>query len=193
MDKATEKNLADLRELVAAQQMKLDALWAKVEGAPEAGKELATIKARMAELDVKEKKGVVAPIEIGTEVLRSVRAMTEKDALQIIVQTKRVKINVVDEITLKDVTLKNQKITVQAPTDLGEGLLVVIDLINERWGKIITLAYDVKANAQELYLVLRDAASQKKFRQQEEENSVSQKSNSYEESVKAKSANSPTA
>jgi hypothetical protein len=119
--------------------------------------------------------------------------MTEKDALQIIVQTKRVKINVVDEITLKDVTLKNQKITVQAPTDLGEGLLVVIDLINERWGKIITLAYDVKANAQGLYLVLRDAASQKKFRQQEEENSVSQKSNSYEESVKAKSANSPTA
>ncbi len=61
--------------------------------------------------------------------------MTEKDALQIIVQTKRVKINVVDEITLKDVTLKNQKITVQAPTDLGEGLLVVIDLINERLGE----------------------------------------------------------
>jgi hypothetical protein len=119
--------------------------------------------------------------------------MTEKDALQIIEQTKRVTVNVVDEITLKEVTLKNQKITVPAPTDLGEGLLVVIDLINERWGKIITLAYDVKTNAQGLHLVLRDAASQKKFRQQEEENSVSQKNNSYEESVKAKSANSPTA
>ena len=76
--------------------------------------------------------------------------MTEKDAQQIIEQTKRVKINVVDKITLKDVTLKNQKITVQAPTDLGEGLLVVIDLINKDWGKIITLAYDVKANEQGL-------------------------------------------
>jgi len=186
MDKATEKNLADLRELVAAQQMKLDALWAKVEGAPEAGKELATIKARMAELDVKEKKGVVAPIEIGTEVLRSVRAMTEKDALQIIVQTKRVKINVVDEITLKDVTLKNQKITVPAPTNLGEGQLVVIDLINKD-GRKFTLAY-VKTNAEGLYLELRGAAEQKRFRQQEDQQEDQQKGKRY-----GQSANSPTA
>jgi hypothetical protein len=185
MAKAAKKNQADLREPVAAQQRELDALRAKVEGTPEAGKappeapdeprsqhenddqsELATLKARLAELEAKE-KGVVAPIEIDIEVLKSVRAMTEKDAQQIIEQTKRVKINVVDEITLKDVTPKNQRITVPAPTNLGEGLLVIIDLINKDGGKIITLAYDVKTNAQGLYLELRDAASQKKFRQQE--------------------------
>ena len=64
-------------------------------------------------------------------------------------------------------TPENQKITVEAPTNLGDGQLVVIDLINKDGGKIITLAYDVKTNAQGLYLELRDAASQKKFRQQE--------------------------
>ena len=154
MTKAAEKNqadLADLREQLAAKERELDALRAKVKGTPEAGKAPPE----------------VAPIEIDAEVLKSVRAMTEEDAQKIIGQTKRVKINVVDEITLKDVTLKNQKITVPAPTNLGEGQLVVIDLINKDWGKIITLAYDVKTNAQELYLELRDAASQKKFRQQE--------------------------
>ena len=39
-------------------------------------------------------------------------------------------------LTIKEATLENQKITVQAvPTDLGEGLLVVIDLINESWAE----------------------------------------------------------
>jgi hypothetical protein len=185
MAKAAKKNQADLREPVAAQQGELDALRAKVEGTPEGGKappeapdeprsqyenddqsELATLRARLAELEAKE-KGVVAPIEIDIEALKSV-AMTEKDAQQTIEQTKRVRINVVDEITLKDVTPKNQRITVPAPTNLGEGLLVVIDLFNKHGRKIITLAYDVRTNAQGLYLELRNAASQKKFRQQEE-------------------------
>jgi hypothetical protein len=160
MAKGTKKNQADLRELVAAQQRELDALRAKLEGTPEAGKAPPEVEAK--------EKGVVPPIEIDIEALKSVRAMTEKDAQQIIEQTKRVKINVVNEITLKDVTPENQRITVPAPTNLGEGLLVVIDLINEHGGKIITLAYDVKTNAQGLYLELRGAASQKKFRQQKE-------------------------
>jgi hypothetical protein len=177
--------VAAQQRLIAAQQRELDALRAKVEGTPEAGKappkapdeprsqyendnqlELATLRARLAKPEAKE-KGVVAPIEIDAEVLKSVLAMTENDAQQIIEQTKRAMINVRGEITLNDVTLKNQTITVPAPTNLSEGLLVLIDLIDEHGGRIITLAYDVK-NAQGLYLKLRGAAERKKFRQQKE-------------------------
>ena len=76
---------------------------------------LGTKKSAHGRAGGKRKKQVrieVVPIEIGAEVLRSVRAMTEKDALQIIVQTKRVKINVADKTTIKKATLENQKITV---------------------------------------------------------------------------------
>ena len=160
MTKAAEKNQADLREQIAAQQRELDALRAKLKGMPEAGKAPP------------EEKGVV--IEIDAEVLKSVRAMT--DAQQKIVQTKRVKINVDDKITQMEVTLENKKITVPAPANLGEGQFVVIDLINKDGGKIITLAYEVKTNAQDFSncaMLLR------------KKNSVSKKNNSYEESVKA--------
>jgi len=152
MTKAAEKNQADLRELAAAQEKELTALRAKLKGTPEGGKAPPE----------------VAPIEIDVEVLKSVRAMTEKEAQQIIEQTKRVKIDVSGEITRQDVTPENQQITVPAPTNLSEGQLVLIDLIKEDWGKIITLAYDVKTNAQGLYLKLRGAAEQRIFRQQEE-------------------------
>ena len=89
-------------------------------------------------------------IPINIEVLKSVLAKTEDEARQIIDQTKRVRIN---EGTLVDAKKpENQRIIVEAPANLGDGLLI-IDLINEH-GAITTLAYDLKA---------------KKFRQQEEE------------------------
>jgi hypothetical protein len=169
MTKAMEKELAYLREQVAALRGDLDALQAKVERMP--GYENDD-QSELAELEAKGKGEVapieVAPIEIGAEDLKFVRAMTEKDAQQIIVQTKSVKINVADKTTLEKATLKNQKITVPAPTNLGESQLVVIDLINKDGGKLFTLAY-VKTNAQGLYLELRGAAEQKKFHQQEDQ------------------------
>jgi hypothetical protein len=163
MTKATE----ELREQVADLRRDLDALQVKVERMP--GYE----KSELAELEAKG-KGEVAPIEvvrieIGAENLKYVRAMTEKEAQQIIVQTKSVRINVADKTTIEKATLENQKITVPVPvpTNLGEGQLVVIDLINKD-GRKFTLAY-VKTNAEGLYLELRGAAEQKKFHQQEDQ------------------------
>ncbi|MFK4529808.1 hypothetical protein ABIF90_007789 [Bradyrhizobium japonicum] len=168
MTNATEKELADLREQVAAQkktiaaqQRELDALRSKAKGTSVAGKAPTE----------------VALIEIYAKDLKSVRAMTEEEAQQKIEKTKSVKIDVAGEITRQDVTPENKKITVTAPTNLREGQLVVIDLFDKDGGKIINLAYDVKTNEQELCLGLRNAASQKRFRQLED--------NFYEESVKA--------
>jgi hypothetical protein len=87
-------------------------------------------------------------IEINTEVLKTVLSMKDDQARQKIDQTKRVRIN---GDTLIDVEPKNQTITLEAPTNLGDGL-VIIDLINKE-GATTTLAYDLKA---------------KKFRQQKE-------------------------
>jgi len=167
MTKAVETELAYLRERVEALEGDLDALRVKVERMP--GYE----EAELAELEAKGNDEVepieVAQIEIGAEALNSVRAMTEKDAQQIIVQTKSVKINVAGKTTLEKVTPENKKITVpvSVPTNLGEGQLVVIDLINKVGGKF-TLAY-VKTTAQGLNLELRGSAEQKRFRQQEDQ------------------------
>jgi hypothetical protein len=87
------------------------------------------------------------PITIDIEVLKSVHAMTEDEAQQIIRKTERVRINEDKLIHVKEP--KNQGIVV--PTNLGDGLLV-IDLINEHGGTT-TLAYDLK---------------EKKFRHEEE-------------------------
>ena len=89
-------------------------------------------------------------IPINIEVLKSVHPMTEDEARQIIDQTEKVRINEGTLIGVKK--SENQRIIVEAPTNLGDGLLIV-DLIN-KYGGITTLAYDLKA---------------KKFLQQEEE------------------------
>ena len=141
MTKATEKSPAELREQVADLRRDLEALQAKVERMP--GYENDD-QSELAEPEAKG-KGEVAPfeavpIEIGAEDLKSVRAMTEKDAQQIIVKTKSANINVAGKTTPEKATLKNQKITVPAPTNLGEDQLVVIDLINKDGGKLFTLA-----------------------------------------------------
>lgn len=172
MTNATEKKLAELRR-------DLEALRAEVERMP--GYE----KSELAELEAPIE---VAQIEIGAKVLNSVRAMTEKDAQQIIAQTKSVKINVAGKTTLEKVTPEKQKITVPVPvpTNLGEGQLVVIELINKDGGKF-TLAY-VKTNAQGRNFELRGAAEQKRFRQQEDQQEDQQKGKRY-----GQSANSPTA
>ena len=101
-------------------------------------------------------------IPIDIEVLKSVLSIDDKAAGQMIDKTTRVRIN---ENTLLELnrqkdgyTLErmDQRITVEAPNNLGDGLLV-IDLINEHGGIITTLAYDLKA---------------KKFRREEEEEEV---------------------
>jgi hypothetical protein len=89
-------------------------------------------------------------IQIDIEVLKSIHAVTEERARQIINQTERVRIN---ENTLLELAspkdgfewerMANQSITVEAPPNLGDGLLV-IDLINE-YGGVTTLVYDLKA------------------------------------------------
>ena len=66
-------------------------------------------------------------IQIDIEVLKSVRSMTEDKARQIIDQTKKVRN---DSKTPIDVTPVNQRITVEAPTDLGDGPLVIDLLTN---------------------------------------------------------------
>ena len=79
-------------------------------------------------------------ITINIEVLKSVQAMTEDEARHTIEQTERVRIN---EGPLTGVKKpENQKITVEAPTNLGDGPLI-IDLIDKHGG-ITTLAYDLK-------------------------------------------------
>jgi hypothetical protein len=89
-------------------------------------------------------------IQIDIEVLKSVHAVTEEEARQIINQTKRVRINqdtLIEPASPKDgfkwKRMDNQSITVEAPPNLGDGLLV-IDLINEHGGAT-TLVYDLKA------------------------------------------------
>ena len=164
--------MTNLREQVEALRGDLDALQAKVERMP--GYEKSELAVREA-----KGKGVVASIEvvkieIGAKDLIFVLAtMTEKYAQQIIVQTKIVKINVAGKTTEEKATLEKEKITVPVPvpTNLGEGQLVVIDLINKDGGKF-TLAY-MKTNAEGLKL--RGAAEQKKFRQQEGQQEDQQK------------------
>jgi len=172
MTKAVETELAYLRERVEALEGDLDALRVKVERMP--GYE----EAELAELEAKGNDEVepieVAQIKIGAHDLIFVLAtMTEKYAQQIIVQTKIVKINVAGKTTEEKATLEKEKITVPVPvpTNLGEGQLVVIDLINKDGGKF-TLAY-MKTNAEGLKL--RGAAEQKKFRQQEGQQEDQQK------------------
>ncbi|MET4022969.1 hypothetical protein [Bradyrhizobium sp. S3.2.12] len=163
--------MTNLREQVAALRGDLDALQAKVERMPGYEKSELAVEAKG--------KGEVAPIEvaqikIGAKDLIFVLAtMTEKYAQQIIVQTKIVKINVAGKTTEEKATLEKEKITVPVPvpTNLGEGQLVVIDLINKDGGKF-TLAY-MKTNAEGLKL--RGAAEQKKFRQQEGQQEDQQK------------------
>jgi hypothetical protein len=98
-------------------------------------------------------------ILIDPEVLRSVLSVDDKSAKVMIGQTDRVRIN---EDVLIEPNRQNEKytferidqrITLEAPDDLNDGLLV-IDLINKDGGIITTLAYDLKT---------------KKFRQEQEE------------------------
>jgi hypothetical protein len=89
-------------------------------------------------------------IQIDIKVLKSIHAVTEEEARQIINQTKRVRINqetLIEPASPKDgfewKRMDDQSITVEAPPNLGDGLLV-IDLINE-YGGVTTLVYDLKA------------------------------------------------
>lgn len=98
-------------------------------------------------------------ILIDLEVLKSVLSVDDKGAGQMIDQTDRVRINENALIELngqKDgytFERMDQRITLEAPDNLDDGLLV-IDLINKHGGIITTLAYDRKT---------------KKIRQEQEE------------------------
>jgi hypothetical protein len=77
-------------------------------------------------------------IEIDIEVLKSVSSMKEDKARQIIDQTKKV---MNDWRTPIDVTPVNQRITMEAPTDLGDGPLVIV-LMNKDAETMAELGYD---------------------------------------------------
>ena len=105
----------------------------------------------VAELDyVQAKRIIQKPITIDVQILKSVHAMTEDKARQIIEETKKVRINgdtLIESDSQKDgftcERMDDQRITLDAPTNLGDGL-VVIDLISERGGDT-TLVYDLKS------------------------------------------------
>jgi len=88
-------------------------------------------------------------ILIDLEVLKSVLSVDDKGAGLKIDQTHRVRINENAPIELNGqndgYTFEriDQRITLKAPDDLDDGLLV-IDLINKDGGIIDTLAYDLK-------------------------------------------------
>jgi hypothetical protein len=89
-------------------------------------------------------------IPIDVEGLKSVLSIDDKAAQQIIEQTDRLRINentLVEPKCQKDGftwECMDQRITVEAPTNLGDGLLV-IELIDKPGGTIKTLVYDLKA------------------------------------------------
>jgi len=89
-------------------------------------------------------------IPIDVKVLKSALSIDDKAAQQIIDKTRGVRID--EDTPIVPKKPDNHTITVEAPTNLGDGLLV-IDLIDEHGGTI-TIAYDLK---------------EKKFRQQEDE------------------------
>ncbi|MCK1447893.1 hypothetical protein IVB34_35860 [Bradyrhizobium sp. 2] len=121
---------------------------AKKAAPKEAAKKVAEKTAKKAARQVNRAKKIIQkPITIDIEVLESVHAMTEDKARETIGQTRSVRIN---EDTPKNqkitvtVEPENQRITMEAPTDIGDGLLF-IDLIDERGAPMATLAYDLKA------------------------------------------------
>jgi hypothetical protein len=80
-------------------------------------------------------------VEINIEVLRYVLSMKEEKARQIINQTTKVVLNWNPAI---DVEPKNENITVNVPTSLGDDPLVIV-LINKAGKTLAVLGYDQKA------------------------------------------------
>jgi hypothetical protein len=77
-------------------------------------------------------------IEIDIGVLKSVSSMKEDKARQIIDQTTKVMINWRTPIDVRPV---NQRITVEAPTNLGNGPLGIV-LLNNDGAIVAELGYD---------------------------------------------------
>jgi hypothetical protein len=80
-------------------------------------------------------------IKIGSDVLSSVRSMKEDQALQIIDQTAKVRIEGNKPVDVKRV---EKGIVVDVPTNLDHGPLVII-LMNREGKTLALLGYDQKA------------------------------------------------
>jgi hypothetical protein len=82
------------------------------------------------------------PIKIDIEVFRSVSSMNDNKIRQIIDQTTKVIFNGEKPLEVKPV---NETITVEVPTNLGDGRPLVIVLMNEKGETLAELGYDQEA------------------------------------------------